>query len=260
MNNMMKDLNVVVPTRLESEVVEIAKGKWTIEYRYGQYQFTLGEALEYLVEQRDKYLLEDIVLYNVPLRDRLREVGISAFAEELKLLRPDDAVFAEYVDYFKDCHKDIKLADFDIQLYAATEDFTIGKYTFHGLDDLKSRVCLSAPSCVDKIRFFNDMDADASHAPFVSELYERYPCFDSEDYANENRFYLNFIIRDTVVTRDDLEKLNTLRGGNSQKLTEQTPSNMLPMVYYDGESGYILVGNVKKLVNYNEKTHTKDIR
>lgn len=244
MNTMMKDINVVVPTRLKSEVVEIANGKWGIEYHYGQYLFTLEEALEYMVEQRDKYLLEDIVLYNVPLRDRLREVGISAFAEELKQLRPADAVFAEYVDYFVERHKDIKLADFDIQLYAATEEFTIGKYTFHGLDDLKSKVCLSASACVEKIRFVNDKEY--SHAPYVGELYERYPCFDSEDYANEDRFFLNLIIRDTVITRDDLEKFNTLSGrGNSLKLTEQTPSNMLPMVYYDGESGYILVGNVK---------------
>lgn len=240
---MMKDINVVVPTRLESKVVEIANGKWGIEYHYGQYLFTLEEALAYLVEHRDKYLLEDIVLYNVPLRDRLREVGISAFAEELKQLRPADAVFAEYVDYFVERHKNIKLADFDIQLYAATDDFTIGKYTFHGLDDLKSRICLSAPSSVDKIRFFTD--EDISHAPFVGELYERYPCFDSEDYASENRYYLNYIIRDTAITKNDLQKLNALTGRhNCQKLTEKTPSNMLPMVYYDGESGYILVGKV----------------
>lgn len=225
---MMKNVSVVVPTRLESELVEI----------------TLEDALEYMVELGDKYLLEDIVLYNIPLRDRLREVGISALAEELKQLRPADAVLAEYVDYFVDRHKDIKLADFDIQMYAATEDFTIGNYTFHGLDDLKSKVCLSAPSFIDKIRLFDDKES--SHAPFVGELYERYPCFDFEDYANENRFFRNFIIRDTTITRDDLQKLNALSGrDNCRKLTEQTPSNMLPMVYYDGESGYILVGNVK---------------
>lgn len=241
----MKDIHVVVPTPLLSEMVKIAEGKWGIEYRHGQYRFTLEEALEYIVEQHEEYMLKDVVLYNVPLRDRLREVGARAFAEELKQLRPDDAIWAEYVDSLQACLRDIRLADFDIRLYATTDDFSVGGYTFHGLDDLKRQTCLSGASGVDMVRCFSDREM--SHAPYVGELYERYPCFDSEDFASEDRYYLNFIIRDTIISRDDLQTLNALDGMHDcQKLTEQTPPNLLPMVYYDGESGYILVGDVKQ--------------
>lgn len=240
----MKDTVVIVPTFMEGVVVTNDKGECYIERRYGQYRFTLDKALEYLVAERKEYLLKDIVLYNIPLRDRMREIGILAFGEELKQLRPGDEEFAKYVNGFVYNYKDVQLADFDIQLYAAIDDFTIGGHTFHGLDELEAKINLKASASIIGGCYFSE--GDSKTAPFVGELYERYPCFDSSDYATENHYYENYIVRDRAITREELQELSATKGGgNRKKLTEQTPVKMLPMVYYDGDSGFILVGTVK---------------
>lgn len=70
---------------------------------------------------------------------------------------------------------------------------------------------------------------------YVAEDSEHYPCFDSSDYAYENRRYCNFIFS---IDKDELAKrLNELKAmcplsGNYNKLTEA----FHPMAYWKGDT------------------------
>lgn len=81
-----------------------------------------------------------------------------------------------------------------------------------------------------------------SHKPkdgvYVGCDEERYPCFDSYDYANEDRSYWNFVFAQSL---DELiRKLNLLNecrtDSNYCKLTTDISDELLPMVYFEGSS------------------------
>lgn len=71
---------------------------------------------------------------------------------------------------------------------------------------------------------------------YVGQDSKRYPCFDSSDYAYEDRNYWNFVFSKS---REELEKkMNTLRNmtnmGNYKKLTKE----LAPMLYWGGDDYY----------------------
>ena len=92
---------------------------------------------------------------------------------------------------------------------------------FHGSEELKKRA------------FSND----PKEGIYVGCDCERYPCFDSEDYATENRFYWNFVFaRDKLELDQKIKLLETCRCGcNYCKLTEATPEELYPMIYFQGD-------------------------
>lgn len=127
------------------------------------------------------------------------------------------------------------------------QPITILGHTFNGLNDIISHVELSSSN-----RRFRDglwcnvpsqfVETGGYADIHIGELYEKYPCFDAEDYANENRYYQNFIFRKQPVTNDDLETLYDLpQSTNFCKVTEQIPKEVLPMLYYRGEGSIMLL-------------------
>lgn len=73
---------------------------------------------------------------------------------------------------------------------------------------------------------------------FVGCDYKLYPCFDSYDYANENRFYWNFVFAKSKEELDDkLQKLKSMDSGcNYCKLTTE----LHPMIYFGGDTHHSL--------------------
>lgn len=69
---------------------------------------------------------------------------------------------------------------------------------------------------------------------YVGEDSQLYPCFDSEDYMSENRYFTNLVFAKSVEEID--EKLRILkqveRYGNYNKLN----SELHPMAYWQGDS------------------------
>ena len=65
---------------------------------------------------------------------------------------------------------------------------------------------------------------------------KRYPCFDAEDYASEDRFYWNFVFAKSQEELDarlaDLKKISP--EGNYCKFSEA----LAPMVYWAGDDFY----------------------
>lgn len=64
---------------------------------------------------------------------------------------------------------------------------------------------------------------------------QRYPCFDSDDYAYEDRYYTNLVFANSQEELDEklarLKKMEPIKG-NYDKLTEE----LHPMAYWEGDS------------------------
>lgn len=77
----------------------------------------------------------------------------------------------------------------------------------------------------------------AKNGIYVGYDSERYPCFDSEDYASETRSYWNFVFATSLYELS--RKLKELRAmsplhSNYNKLT----GKLYPMAYWEGDSHY----------------------
>lgn len=76
-------------------------------------------------------------------------------------------------------------------------------------------------------------------------IYEPYPCFDSEDYANENRDFSNYFFSTEPFTKQQIERLAKLPGRcNAQMVNESMPEWALPAVYYRGEGDKLIMATV----------------
>jgi len=120
------------------------------------------------------------------------------------------------------------------------DDVTILGQVFHGLDDIIAHVemymCDGSSGNPDKCK------PEKKGKVHVGQLWMRYPCFDSSDYAYETRAYQNFILRDRPITSADMKKLNKLPwNGNAKRISESVPSDMLPMVYYIGDGDQMII-------------------
>lgn len=75
----------------------------------------------------------------------------------------------------------------------------------------------------------------------ILEVYEGYPCFDSSDYAYENRFYQNFFFSDKPFSREQINRIAFMkRVGCLEFITEEMPEWALPCAYYRGEGDKII--------------------
>lgn len=71
---------------------------------------------------------------------------------------------------------------------------------------------------------------------YVARLYDRYPCFDSYDYASETRNYCNYFFSETPFSDSDLERLSGMsHKGNSRLVHEGMAEEAVPAVYRDGD-------------------------
>lgn len=76
---------------------------------------------------------------------------------------------------------------------------------------------------------------------YVGGEREAYPCFDSEDRKNENRFYWNFVFaRDLEELKEKVERLRAMEGRYScRKLCP----DLGPMVYWEGDTRHPMETN-----------------
>lgn len=134
----------------------------------------------------------------------------------------------------KCCHLIISLVDWIKRLFQSNcekSDHTIIKIahnktikvlgaTFHGIEEVIEYARKGIPN----------------KGVYVGEDSERYPCFDSSDYAYENRYYWNFVF---AHSKEELKKkVKSLKirkpEANYRKLTDE----LAPMVYWEGDLFY----------------------
>lgn len=78
---------------------------------------------------------------------------------------------------------------------------------------------------------------------FILSESERFPCFDSLDYASEDRYYRNYCIcnQDNWKEKNELFYANRRLIGRSHSVSEQLAEGLLPMVFYEDEANTMLV-------------------
>lgn len=111
--------------------------------------------------------------------------------------------------------------------------------------DCNEKLCLNGKSYKGIEDIKKQWRNQKSENRTIIAAYDQFPCFDSSDYANEDRSYWNFWFCDSV----NYEKKQLLIEGYNQHdsdycfLTEKLPVELTPMVYYKDGSNVMLVAN-----------------
>ena len=131
--------------------------------------------------------------------------------------------------------------DIEVISIGINDTFRYAGKVFHGLEDLKKSA-------------FEDYNKKEkmSNPPYVVIIEHLYPCFDSEDYANENRYYQNYYF---TTDRKKAERIceETVTGytftGKPQLYPILEPAfsmgkieeHHLPYIYYHGEGSLMQI-------------------
>lgn len=206
---------------------------------HSKYEYTLKEALEYM--QDHPYFFEDVILYNVCLRNLLRKMGAQMLIYVLcNIVKPKTELkmaMARFVEKWQD----VPIGDFDIQLVSIYEEIDFGFATVLGLEEMKS--------LVEKYIYCKGNDISNKEVQqglvHVGEVWDSYPIFDSEDLG-DNRSYQNYIIRNRPISDQEMKALASVENkSNFRKLHEATPPELLPMAYYKGDGGFMLLAKTR---------------
>lgn len=225
--------------------------------QYGQCEYNCLEEL--ILELRYNHgsktwrnlFLDHVVQYNIRYRDCLRAGGIDnvieMLIEECPSLASEDKELSKLRHWWKERMSE-HIADYDIQCYPVEFKLNLCGCLFDGLRDVESQTELSVS---DKYRWDESrvyprknyiLNPQGLH---IGMLWESYPMFDSSD-ASDGRSYDNFIIREHPITSSDLKQLSEIkRGMNACRVHEAIPNNLLPVIYHDGDNGYVLVATNK---------------
>ena len=79
----------------------------------------------------------------------------------------------------------------------------------------------------------------AKNGIYVGKNAKRYPCFDSEDYASEDRFFWNIVF---ARSKEELNrKLIELKSVSPQTDYNKISETLAPMIYWEGDSIYDVI-------------------
>lgn len=81
---------------------------------------------------------------------------------------------------------------------------------------------------------FHALKGIPKNGVYVGKDSKRYPCFDSEDYATENRHFWNFIF---ATDKEELDaKLSELKSRPQRSNYNKLSQDLHPMAYWGGEN------------------------
>jgi hypothetical protein len=136
----------------------------------------------------------------------------------------------------------------DIQIYNIHDDVTILNHIFHGLEDIQNHVEMSLYKDWSRGQAWERQPKESCEI-HVGEMWMPYPCFDWEDSVNENRTYQNYVLRSRPITQEDMQRLSELKSHtNEQRVWNDVPEDMLPMIYYRGDGKEMLVAVRKETI------------
>ncbi len=121
------------------------------------------------------------------------------------------------------------------------DDVEILGHVFHGLHDIAEHVEMSLYRDYSRGRAKSVTPRKVCEV-HVGEQWEPYPTFDSSDSGYESRSYSNYMFRKHPIRQNDMRRLSELPSSiNVCKVTEDTPVDMRPIVYYKGDGNVMLV-------------------
>lgn len=194
-----------------------------------------------------KYCLKYIVECNVRYRDFLRQHGSEALMERL----------IEEAPTLKDSPKDVEwlcnwldnelgpIAGYDIQCYNIKDTFEVFGKEIHGLAQLRECTEMYCSDYSKSDPWRPERACNKISGLHIGHMYESYPKFDSSDWSDD-RTYQNYIIRTRPITKGEMLALRSIKSeGNSKRVHEAIPEDMLPLLYYNGDGNYMLLAKKK---------------
>lgn len=203
--------------------------------------FTLGQALSKMANTRYACEFTNMMLYNIPLRDEMRERGVEAVLAEVERLAPEGDELKKAMDRFFEYHKEHYFGDIDLQLTHHSAPLHVFG---HAYPDWHQYIEVCRRFGADREpHYYKDMPP--ADAPLhIGSLFEPYPCFDSDDYGSGD--YNNYIIRQRPITADDFNEVAAASNHfNHCCVHEQTPLHLLPLAYRDGYSATVILATVR---------------
>lgn len=215
-------------------------GEWEdVCHDYG-YEFTVSEVLnDIMTMPMYDIWLDSMLRYNIGTRNALRAFGVRKVINRLLKIAPDNKTVVDAIKNYPKNYKYDRIGNLDIQVYSSTEDVVLFGQTLHGISDIHARVerALSPIEVIyggkpEKIR---RQKRDGIHVGVTWEYYPKFDVYDSDDDGS----YDNFIIRDHHIADIELKQLGKYPG--SMKVDEHMPEELLPMIYHDHNSRFMLV-------------------
>lgn len=115
-------------------------------------------------------------------------------------------------------------------------------HVFHGLIDMQNVV---EAYCRVGSQPWETEPKSPINGVHVVCIYEPYPCFDSDDYANEDRDFSNYFFSIKPFTKQQIERLAKLPGRfNAQMVSDNMPEWAIPAVYYRGDGDKMIVATL----------------
>ena len=128
-----------------------------------------------------------------------------------------------------------------IRKYNIEDDIEILGHVFHGLSDIKKHIEMSLYRNYSRGKADQRVPKEACEV-HVGEMWTPYPCFDSDDFATENRSFQNYVFRSRPITQEDMRLLSELPSApNECRISDKVPSDMLPIAFYSGDGETMLV-------------------
>ena len=220
---------------------------------YGGCEFgNLTEAVNYVQKMRGglSVYIDDIVMYNIRFRDCLREKGlygvIKMLISEAPAIVHDIKALAKLREVWTDRMKK-HISDYDIQCLPKDSLILIDDYLFNGLDEIDAHSEISGNPTHRFCRWYTREGYIHNPAGLhVGNIWESYPRFDSSDDC-DCRSYNNYVISKEPLTEEIMDEYCNKISSHFDNcmVHEYIPKEFLPIVYWNGDSDYILLATAK---------------
>lgn len=210
---------------------------------------SLKEAVRYF--QRDGYGLEyrvvELLKYNICFRDYLRENGperlLKRIIRDVPELAKEDKTIQSILKWYDSESK--KLAEYDIQCYNIKDTITVLGHEFHGLEDVMAHRSAYGRIGYSDLSINNCIPKKYKSGLYVSEFYATYPIFDSYDIGDD-RTYQNYFFSNESIDDARLKEILEIRHNYNYCMAhEHIPEHLLPILYYSGDGGYMILAQKK---------------
>lgn len=129
-----------------------------------------------------------------------------------------------------------------IREVSKTSEVEILGHVFNGLTDIKRAV--ESYCRIGRESWGTEPKYPAAWIHVVC-VYEPYPCFDSKDYANEDRDFSNYFFSAEPFTKRQIEQLSKLPGRcNAQMVNETMPEWTILAIYYRGDGDTMTIATL----------------
>ena len=223
---------------------------------YGGCEFhSLEEAVNYVEKIPGKLstYISEIVMYNIRFRDCLRAQGIDGLINMLIGEAPaiiHDTKALEHLNekWVEKMGKHI--ADYDIQCLPKDYWFLIEDCWFEGINDIDAQIEMYGSVKWHEIKCYAHQGCKSNPAGLhIGHLQENFPIFDSFD-ASDDRKYNNYVFSRQPLTEEKMEQYFKTVSSHMDfcMVHEEIPKEFLPILYYNGDSDYVLLATEKRSV------------